>query len=58
MLYPCHQAAEICGISESSVRRIAKSFELTGSYEPIPCPIKRGRKRILDENDHAVSTPY
>jgi transposase len=55
MLHPYHKVAEICGISESSVRRIAKVFEITGSIDPIPGQVKRGRKPILDDGDHEVS---
>jgi transposase len=58
MLYPLSEVAEISGISESSTRRIAKAFELTGSFEPIPRPGKRGRKPILDEADHKVSALF
>jgi transposase len=49
------EVAAKCGISESSVRRIAKTFQSTGSMDPIPGTVKRGRKAILAEEDHEVS---
>lgn len=50
-----HLVASVCGMSESSVRRIWKVYENTGSSEPFPRVVRPGRKCILDELDHEVS---
>ena len=47
--------ASLTGISESSVCRIWKIFLDTGDHLPLPDVNKRGRKPILDSDDHEVS---
>jgi transposase len=49
------EVAAICGISESSVRRIGKVYDETGRIDPVPGGAKPGRKPILDKDDHKVS---
>ena len=46
--------AKFTGYSESSIRRILRVFEETGSFETIPDQAKRGRKKKLDESDVEV----
>lgn len=50
------EVAVLLDISDDTVRRSVKQFEMTGSVVATASGAKRGRKAILNEDDKAVST--